>query len=181
MLKEKPLYNFRVGWYVVYTLPRHEKRLGYELERKGVEYLIATFTVEKRWHDRVKVVDQMLFPSYVFIKLNDLKDFHEVSSSSGFCYFVKDCKQPAIIREEIITSLQILNKNKSRLSISTDHFLPGIELIVTSGVMKGFKGEVVRSDGKERVLIRIDVLNSNILFDLPANSVMSNAVLSNAF
>jgi transcription antitermination factor NusG len=57
-------------WYVIYTRPRWEKKVYGLLLEKGVESYCPLNKVQKKWSDRLKWVEEPLFKSYVFVKVN---------------------------------------------------------------------------------------------------------------
>ena len=63
--------NFLKGWYLIYTRPRHEKKVFLQLTEMKVRSLLPTTKKLRTWHDRKKYIDEPLFPSYIFVYLED--------------------------------------------------------------------------------------------------------------
>src|ERR1035437_1755601 len=62
-----------IRWYAFTTQPRHEKVVARQLESKSIESFLPLLTTASRRKDRHAVVDQPLFPGYVFTRI-DSKD-----------------------------------------------------------------------------------------------------------
>src|SRR6266576_4937221 len=56
-------------WYAAYTCPRHEKAVARQLQEREIECFLPLYRAVRRWKDRRKEVDFVLFPSYVFVRL----------------------------------------------------------------------------------------------------------------
>ncbi|MEQ1675581.1 MAG: UpxY family transcription antiterminator [Chitinophagaceae bacterium] len=92
-------------WLAVYTRPRWEKKVNQLLIEKGLESYCPLNKVRRKWSDRVKVVEEPLFKSYVFVKVND-EDRTAVRMTSGAINFVYWNGKPAVIKEKEITAIK---------------------------------------------------------------------------
>ena len=64
--------QFKVGWYLIYTKPHHEKKVYTRLLERNINAFLPLTKRLRSWNDRKKYIDEPLFPSYVFIYLNDM-------------------------------------------------------------------------------------------------------------
>ena len=92
-------------WYAVYTRPRWEKKVNNLLLNKGVESYCPLNKVRRKWSDRIKVVEEPLFKSYVFVKIAD-EHRTEVRMTDGVINFVYWDGKPAIIKEKDIQTIR---------------------------------------------------------------------------
>lgn len=92
-------------WLAVYTRPRWEKKVDQLLKEKGVESYCPLNKVRRKWSDRVKIVEEPLFKSYVFVKVSD-EDRTAVRMTSGAINFVYWEGKPAVIKEKEITAIR---------------------------------------------------------------------------
>ncbi len=58
-------------WFAIYTRPRWEKKVHILLMQKGIESYCPLNKVRRRWSDRIKLVEEPLFKSYVFVKTDE--------------------------------------------------------------------------------------------------------------
>jgi transcription antitermination factor NusG len=63
--------QFNKKWLAIYTRPRWEKKVNLLLQEKGVESYCPLNKVKRKWSDRVKIIEEPLFKSYVFVKVSD--------------------------------------------------------------------------------------------------------------
>ena len=60
-----------MNWYVLYTKSRNEKLVAERLKEIGIETYCPVLKKVKQWSDRKKVVEEPLFKSYVFVRLEE--------------------------------------------------------------------------------------------------------------
>ena len=58
-------------WLAIYSRPRWEKKVNQLLVEKGFESYCPLNKVRRKWSDRMKIVEEPLFKSYVFVKVTD--------------------------------------------------------------------------------------------------------------
>lgn len=92
-------------WYVVYTKPRWEKKVHRLLGEKSMESYCPLNKVQKKWSDRIKMVEEPLFKSYVFVKVSK-EDQLNVRMVNGVINFVYWLNKPAIVKEKEIEAIR---------------------------------------------------------------------------
>src|SRR5437870_7911065 len=102
-----------IKWYAIYTRPRWEKKVNGLLIQKGIESYCPLNKVRRKWSDRIKVVEEPLFKSYVFVK-TDEGTRTQVRMTAGVINFVYWDGKPAIIKEkEIATIKRFLDEHEN--------------------------------------------------------------------
>jgi transcription antitermination factor NusG len=82
------------------------------LGEKGFESYCPLNKVKRKWSDRIKVVEEPLFKSYVFVKVSEA-DRTEVRMTSGAINFVYWNGKPAVIKEKEINAIRrFLNEHE---------------------------------------------------------------------
>jgi transcription antitermination factor NusG len=92
-------------WLAVYTRPRWEKKVSQLLKEKGAESYCPLNKVKRKWSDRVKIVEEPLFKSYVFVKVSD-EDRTTIRMTPGVINFVYWDGKPALIKEKEIANIR---------------------------------------------------------------------------
>jgi transcription antitermination factor NusG len=92
-------------WLAVYTRPRWEKKVNKLFLEKGLESYCPLNKVRRKWSDRIKLVEEPLFKSYVFVKVNE-DDRSLVRMTNGAINFVYWNGKPAVIRDREITAIR---------------------------------------------------------------------------
>jgi transcriptional antiterminator RfaH len=159
--------EFKDGWYVIYTKPRHEKKVQNQLQEKQINSFLPTQRVLRSWHDRRKFISEPLFPSYVFVYLNSMRSFYDGIDSDGAVNYVRTGKDPARVSEMIVNNIRLLVDNISDIEVSDAQFQAGQELQIRQGPLTGLSCEIVKQQGIEKVLVRVNLLQRIILVTMP--------------
>ncbi|NSL87223.1 UpxY family transcription antiterminator [Chitinophaga solisilvae] len=158
--------SFVPGWYLLYTKPKHERKVALQLTRMNISLFLPESKVVKQWHDRKKVIEAPLFPSYVFVFVDKMEHYYNSLDCDGVLYWVRFGKEIARVREETINSLRFLVNEGRNLEVSSERFNPGQKLVIHRGAFSGLDCEVVEHRNDKKVLVRIKILNRNVLADL---------------
>lgn len=135
------------SWYVIYTKPRSEKKVFKLLAEKGLQTYCPLNKTLKKWSDRMKVVEEPLFTSYVFVKIS-LKEFSEVKQTPGVLNFLYWCGEPAIIKEEEITKIKLFLSEYDQVELVPISIQEGEEVEIAQGLFMGEKGTVSQVEKK---------------------------------
>ena len=159
--------TFRTGWYLIYTRPQHEKKVHSHLSTLKIQSLLPLTRKLRLWHDRKKIVEQALFPSYVFVYLDDMRNYYAGIDADGALYYVKMGREIARVNEDVINNIKLLTEQDLEVEVSGKRFQPGQKVVVNKAPLTGLSGEVVQYYNKQRLLIKVDLLNRNVLIKLP--------------
>ena len=66
------------NWFAVYTKPRSEKKLRSLLEKFSIESYLPLLRVKKKWSDRIKIIENPLFTSYLFVRIKYRESYLKV-------------------------------------------------------------------------------------------------------
>jgi transcription antitermination factor NusG len=135
-------------WYAVYTRPKWEKKVYNLLINKGIEAYCPLNKVRRKWSDRVKLIEEPLFKSYVFVRVND-EGRTPVRMTDGVINFVYWDGKPAIVKDREIQNIRKFmdeyeNVGLVRLDVKTNQ-----KVIVTGGPLMDKEGMVL--DVKNKV------------------------------
>lgn len=140
-------------WYVVYTLPRWEKKVAQKLTDEGIENYCPTTRVEKQWSDRKKIVNEPLFKGYVFIRINEKSKWDIKNSIHGIINYVYWLGKPAKVKQSEIDTIKMFLKEFENIEVS-QLIEPHKKVSVKNGVLMDYHGLVLQVVGnKVKVLI----------------------------
>ena len=129
-------------WLAVYTRPRWEKKVHQLLTTKGLESYCPLNKIRRKWSDRIKIVEEPLFKSYVFVKVSD-DDRAAVRMTPGAINFVYWDGKPALIRErEIATIKRFLNEYEA-VEVQTMNLRLDQHVRITTGPLMDQVGKVL--------------------------------------
>ncbi len=143
-------------WLAVYTRPRWEKKVNQLLGEKGIESYCPLNKVRRKWSDRVKVVEEPLFKSYVFVKVND-EDRSNVRMTNGAINFVYWDGKPAVIKEKEITAIKRFLNEYENVEARPMEIKLNQRVRITNGTLMDQEGKVIDIRHK-KVKVAIDSL-----------------------
>lgn len=153
-------------WYAIYTRPRAEKLVYQRLVESNIETFLPLQKTMRRWSDRKKVVEKPLLTSYVFVKTKS-RYFAHVYKTNGVVKFVSFEGQPVSIPQRQIDNLKLIINSDAEVEVTFEKFLPGDNVEVINGSLIGLTGELVRIGSRNRVIVRIDRLDQNLILKIP--------------
>ncbi len=134
-------------WLAVYTRPRWEKKVNQLLAEKGVERYCPLNKVRRKWSDRVKIVEEPLFKSYVFVKVND-EDRTGVRMTPGVINFVYWQGKPAVIKEKEIIAIKRFLDEYENVEVKPIDVKLNERVKITTGPLMDQEGQVVEIKNK---------------------------------
>ena len=149
-------------WYAIQTRARHEKRIGAELQEKGITAFVPTMREAHRWSDRTKMVELPVFSCYVFVKLiATAEERLAVLKTMGVFRFVSVNGQAASIPDAQIESIQKVFANK--VDLSPCSFLKiGQRVRIRGGCLDGVEGVLTGNRGERKLVISVELLQQSV-------------------
>lgn len=152
-------------WLVACTRPRHEKQVAKQLHERGIEYFLPLYRSLRRWKDRRKELDLVLFPGYIFVHtvlINRL----QVLQLPGVVRFVSFSGLPASVPAEDVEALR--NGFVHNLRLEHHPFLTvGRRVKVVSGPLSGARGILVRRKKNDcRLVISLEAIMRSVCVEI---------------
>lgn len=161
------------SWHLIYTRPNWERKISAALTEIDVNFFFPTQKTNAG--NRLSRRDVPLFPSYIFVYLKTLQEYYRSLSLAGVLYYVKIGRENATVSDSIINSIKMAIDSGNELVVSNRSFQPGQSLTIRQGPLSGLNGEIVQWEGRRKVLVRVKLLQRNVLVSLPENSFVQNA------
>ena len=156
----------KTNWFILYTMPRFEKRVKERLEWNGVECYLPLHRCPRVWSDRVKMVDIPLFSSYIFVRCKA----HEVMSLVQIFGVVKVVfynEKPAIVRQSEIDAIKQFIEEAGEKELCT-----GDEVEILTGSMKKKYGKIVRIK-KKYLILHIEQLAASVCVNIGSVALLN--------
>jgi len=147
-------------WYLVHTKPRQENCALENLERQGYACYLPTLRVEKLRQGRLTVLEEPLFPRYLFIQLghdDSAKSWAPIRSTRGVCRLVSFGVEPAKVEDSLIDYLKTQAARAQNLPQPL--FSPGERVWLTGAPFAGVEGLYQMADGQQRAMVLIELLS----------------------
>ncbi|MEI9806744.1 MAG: UpxY family transcription antiterminator [Bacteroidota bacterium] len=126
------------------------------LLEKGFESYCPLNKVRRKWSDRVKIVEEPLFKSYVFVKVDD-QDRTGVRMTPGVINFVYWEGKPAVIKEKEINAIRRFLNEYENVEVQPMNLQVRQRVKITTGPLMDQEGEVL-SLQRKAVKVAIDSL-----------------------
>ncbi len=149
----------QLSWHVLYTLPRHERRVSQQLAYIGLGSYVPLYETIRRWTDRRVKLELPLFPGYVFVQLSTTERIRVLQLPSTV-RFVTFQARPAIIGNEEIESLR--HALSVRKAEPHPYLAEGKRVRFRGGAFDGLEGVVVRRKQSARVIVSIDSIQRSL-------------------
>jgi transcription antitermination factor NusG len=157
-------------WYAIYVRSKSEKKVAIELEYANIEHYLPIVKVLKTWSDRKKWIEEPLFKSYVFVHI-DQKDYYNAINVPNAVKYISFAGKAVVVPPEQIEAIKYFLNEKSPQMIDDVDLQKGMQVEIIVGSMTGLKGELVEVKGKNRVKIRIDVVNKSLTLQIPKSKL----------
>jgi transcriptional antiterminator RfaH len=157
--------SFEYNWYAVYTRSRTEKKVLQLLLSKGIESYVPILKRFKQWSDRKKWVEEPAIRSYIFVRISNI-EYYDVLNTAGVVRYVYFEKSPAIIPDRQIEIMRKVVDGNIKFEASKTEFKKGDKIIITSGILNGIEGELIRVEDEGKILIRIVQVGYSLLLNL---------------
>ncbi len=151
-------------WYAVCVYPRHEKAVKSYLNRRGVNSFLPLYRSVRRWKDRQKELELVLFPGYVFVNL-DVHDRLKVLESPSVVRFVTFQGRPASINENEVQSLAA-GLEAGVKAEPHPYIREGKRVRVVRGPLAGMEGMMKRRKDRYRLVLSIDLIMRSVMLEV---------------
>ena len=167
--------NVGPKWYVAHTYTGYENKVKAAIERavenRNLSHLIfdvkipVTTSVQIDSKGREKIVEEKIFPAYVFVKMvmND-ESWHIVRNITGVTGFVGPGSRPVPLSDEEAMSIEVEAK------VEMDTFQIGDEVEIIDGFLTGHSGKISEV-GESEVTVIVTTIGREMPVSLDAKSV----------
>lgn len=159
------------NWYLIHTKVRQERVALNNLERQGFECFLPLIRAEKLRQGALQVVQEPLFPRYLFIRLGtglESQSWAPIRSTVGVSRLVTFGQTPAQIEDELIAQLQVKTDSTE---VQMRHFEPGEQVVVTDGPFVGVEAIYQMADAEGRVMVLLNILSKQVKMSVPPASI----------
>jgi len=159
------------NWYLIHTKIRQERVALENLERQGFACFLPLIRAEKLRRGALQVVQEPLFPRYLFIRLGtgqESQSWAPIRSTVGVSRLVTFGQTPAKIEDELIAQLQVKTDSAE---VQLRHFEPGEQVVVTDGPFVGVEAIYQMADAEGRVMVLLNILSKQVKMSVPPASI----------
>ncbi len=151
-----------LSWFAIHTRSKCEKKVATLLCGIQINHFLPIVKEVRFWSDRRKVIDQPLFPGYVFVRIPcEDKTRISVLRTDGVVGFVGIRGQGIPIPDTEIENIQTLLS--SRVQVEPYPFLRvGQKVRIRGGCMDGIEGILTAKNSEQCVVISINLIQRSL-------------------
>jgi len=167
-----PLHSSSTNWYVIHTKPRQERRALVNLEQQGYTCYLPMIALEKLSRARLSLVEEPLFPRYLFISLDHGRQgqsWAPIRSTIGVSGLVTFGSSPAKIDPAIIDLLR--QQEADFCSTPERLFQKGERLLVSDGAFAGLEAVYQMPGGDNRAMVLIEIMGKSAQLQIAPGSL----------
>lgn len=152
------------SWFLAYTKQKCEDNVSFRLAEAGFDILNPKVKERRLLKRKVSDVTSPLFPCYVFVKFDKMRDYHLIRYTRGIKWVLRNDAGPAEVDEKIVDS--IICRMENGVITLKSILRPGDAVTIKGGPFEGFDA-VFESEmnGAERVSILLKAINLRIIVD----------------
>jgi len=152
------------AWYALQVWSRKESNVSAHLQGLGYECFLPTYKARRQWSDRVKELEQPLFPGYLFSRF-DFQNRRQLVMAPGMIQIVGNGKTPLPVADDEIEKLQI--------AVASEHarqpwpyIQVGEQVRVNHGSLRGVEGILINMKGSHRVVLSVSLLQRSVAVEV---------------
>lgn len=151
-------------WYALQVWSRKENSVSSYLQGLGFECFLPTYKSQRKWSDRVKELEQPLFPGYLFCRF-DFQNRRPLVMAPGVLHIVGNGKVPLPVATEEIERIQ-LAVHSDALRQPWPYIEVGERVRVNHGSLRGLEGILINFKGSHRVVLSVSLLQRSVAVEV---------------
>lgn len=159
-------------WYLAYTKPRQEEVARVNLEQQGFEVYLPLFKKFKKTEQGPVSVFEPMFPRYIFFKPGKPgQSISSVRSTKGVTTLVRFGFEPALIDEELLRRIRLLEEDRNHATIlELSKLKAGQTVRLQHTALAGVEG-LIQSVSSKRVEVLLEILGRPAVVQLEHHQV----------
>jgi transcriptional antiterminator NusG len=154
----------RLPWFALQVRSRREALVATQLNGQGYECFLPLYKSERRWSDRVKEIDQPLFPGYLFCRF-ELHNRGPLLMTPGVQQIVGTGRTPMPVAESEMESIR--QALASGLPSQPWLYLQiGQRVRVNHGSLNNLEGILINFKGSHRVVLSVSLLQRAVAMEI---------------
>jgi transcription antitermination factor NusG len=167
-------HQLKTNWYVFYTAPRAEKMVQRELSTKGYEVFLPITKIMRTWNNRQrKIIDQVLFPSYIFVNTQE-SYLYKICQVPKVATFIHCGGKPSKINYKCIEGIRRMLNLDQEISTMAN-FTEGENVRIVSGPLAGYEGVLLKQQSKTKFGIQLKEINQTVFIDVCVSQLEKRA------
>ncbi len=151
-------------WFAVVVRANQGDVASTVLQRLGYDQFQPTRTIRRQWSDRVKVIQEPLFPGYLFCRF-DPQNRLPVLTAPGVLSIVSAGKKLLAVDAREIETIRALLKSQFPLCPHA-YLKTGNRVRIEGGALNGVEGLLIAVRSEYRVVASITILQRSVSVEI---------------
>jgi len=150
-------------WYLIHTHPHAERKAAAHLQRQGFQTYQPRYLKRRRHARRIETVSAPLFPCYLFVAVDMLKQrWLAIRSTIGVSSLVGNGDTPGQVPAAIIDDLRRREVDGLVMLERRARFARGDRIRIVDGAFAGCLGLFDDMPDRERVAVLLELLGRKV-------------------
>jgi transcription antitermination factor NusG len=152
------------AWYAACVHSRHERVVAQEMACRDIPFYLPTYQSVRRWKDRQKRLEMVLFPGYVFVRI-PLGERLRVLQVPGVARFVTFQGVPAPLAESEMDLLRLGMRGSGEIR-PHPYLRAGRRVCIKTGPLAGVTGLLIRRKHQLRLVLSVDLIMRSVALEV---------------
>lgn len=154
-----------LNWYIFYTCPRAEKIVQRELFLRHYEVFLPMTRTLRIWKNRQKkLIDQVLFPNYIFVKTYP-SELYYIIRVKRIVTCINCAGKPSTISSIEVAGIKAVLETGLEVTVENKYEV-GESVKIIEGPLVGYEGILVKQEGRTRFGIQLKEISQTILINI---------------
>lgn len=154
----------RMSWFALQVRSRRESVIAAQLMEQGYECFLPLHKSVRRWSDRMKEVEQPLFPGYLFSRF-DFLNCRSLLMTPGVQQVLGNGRNPIPVEERELQSIR--QALSSGLPNQPWPYLQvGERVRVNHGSLNNLEGILINFKGSHRIVLSVTLLQRSVALEI---------------
>jgi len=160
------------SWFALRVLRgNHERSIQNALRLRKIEEFLPVYKVRARWSDRIKEVEKLLFPGYIFARVDyEAGGLYAVTVLSGVQVLPSNLAPQKVDDNEVETIKKLC---ASELPLLAAEYTRGQTVTINAGPLAGVTGVVAKVRNRYRLTVNVEIFHRAVEVELDSEAVAS--------
>jgi transcription antitermination factor NusG len=156
-------------WFALQVIPRHERKVDAILQYQNYGHFLPMCRARRNWSDRIKIIEQPLFPGYVFVRSRS-SNRGKICGIPGVVRIVSFGGRPCSVPDSQIEVLQRIG-DAMRYICPAPYLAVGQKVQIVTGPLVGIIGIIGQLKKRGRLIVSVDLIMKSVAVEIDESEV----------
>jgi transcription antitermination factor NusG len=151
-------------WYAIRARTKFERFVAESLIGKGYEVYLPLYRSRRRWSDRIKELDLVLFPGYLFCRF-DVNNRLPILKTPSVVSIIGKGKEPIPISQSEIEAIRTIVSSGLPV-LPWPQLAVGSRVLIEQGPLQGVEGVALDVKKKFRLFVSVSLLQRSVSVEI---------------